>query len=123
MSLRAQTQRLQSQQQLLRRKRIQRRTQITQNLNSYANGECDGSESFPEFEAVVSLGRLDELRESSGVFAPVEFSAVNHHAANGGAVAANPFGGAVYDDIGAVVDGAGIVAAGSECVVNLLISM
>lgn len=123
MSLRTQTQSLQSQQQLLSRKRVQRRTQITQNLDSYANGKCDRTKGFPELEAVVSLSRLDELRESSGVLAPVEFSAVNHHAADGGAVAANPFGSAVHDDIGTVVDGAGKVTTSTECVVNLLISL
>lgn len=71
---------------------------------------------------MVSLRGLDELGESSGVLAPVEFSAVNHHATDGSAVAANPFGGAVHDDVGAVVDGPGKVATGAECIVNLPIS-
>jgi hypothetical protein len=52
------------------------------------------------------------------VLAPVEFAAVDDHAADGGAVAPNPFCGGVHDDVGAVVDGAAVVAASAEGVVD-----
>lgn len=54
-----------------------------------ADGEGDGAEGFPEFEAVVAVGGLDHLGEAFGVLAPVEFAAVDDDAADGGAVAWN----------------------------------
>lgn len=121
MALSAQTQRLDTQQELLRSEGVQSRSQITQDFDAHADREGDGSEGLPEFEAVVALGRFDELGESSGVLAPVEFTAVDDDAGNGGAVAADPFGCAVDDDIGAVIDGTGEVAACSEGVVDLFV--
>lgn len=69
---------------------------------------------------MVALGGFDELRESSGVLAPVEFTAVDDDTGDGGAVATDPFGCAVDDDVGAVIDGTDEVAACSEGVVNLV---
>jgi len=68
---------------------------------------------------MVTLGRLVHLREARGVLAPVELAAVDDDAADRGAVAADPFGRAVDDDVGAVVDRAAEVAAGAEGVVDL----
>jgi hypothetical protein len=68
---------------------------------------------------VVALGGLDKLWEARGVLAPVELAAVDDHAADGGAVAADPLGCAFDDNVCAVVNGAGEVAASTEGVVNL----
>lgn len=54
------------------------------------------------------------------MLAPVELAAVDDHTADGGAVAADPLGRGMDDDVGAVVDGADEEATGSECVVNLV---
>lgn len=59
------------------------------------------------------------MREASGVLAPVELAAVDDYTADGGAVAADPLGCAFDDDVSAMVDGAGEVAASTEGVVNL----
>ncbi len=67
---------------------------------------------------MVAVARLDHLREARGVGAPVEVAAVDDDAADGGAVAADPFGGGVHDDVGAVVEGAAEVAACAEGVVD-----
>lgn len=64
MSLSAQTQRLQTQQKLLRRKWVQRRAQIAQDLDSHPDRERYRPERLPELQSVVPLGWLDELGES-----------------------------------------------------------
>lgn len=119
MALTAQTQRLQTENQLLRREGVQRRAEVTQDLDTNADSEGDGAKSLPEFQAVVAFGGLDELWEAGGVLAPVKLAAVDDYAADSSAVTADPLGCAFDDDIGAVVDGAGKVAAGTEGVVNL----
>ena len=53
------------------------------------------------------------------MLAPVELARVDDYASDCGAVASDPFRGGMDDDVGAVVDGADEVAAGSESVVNL----
>lgn len=70
---------------------------------------------------MIALSGFDELGESSGVFAPVELPAVDDNTADGGAVTTNPFGCAVDNDVSAVVDGPGEVAACSEGVVDLVV--
>lgn len=119
MALAAQAERLQAEDQLLRTEGVQCRAKVTQNLNTHADGERNRTESFPELQAVVALRGLDELGEAGGVLAPVELAAVDDDAADGGAVAADPLGCALDDDIRAVVDRADEVAAGTEGVVNL----
>jgi hypothetical protein len=52
------------------------------------------------------------------VLAPVEFARVDNHAADGGTVAPDPFCGRVHNDVGAVGDGAAVVAAGTEGIVD-----
>lgn len=66
---------------------------------------------------MVAVARLDHLREARGVGAPVEVPAVDDDAADGGAVAADPFGRGVHDDVCAVVEGAAEVTTGAESVV------
>lgn len=119
MALAAQTERLQAEDQLLGSEGVQCRAQITQNLDSHTDGKRNRTEGLPELQTVVSLRGLDELGEAGGVLAPVELAAVDDDAANGGAVATDPLGCALDDDIRAVVDRASEVAAGTEGVVNL----
>jgi len=79
------------------------------------------SERVPEAQAVVAGRGLGELREAGAGRgrAEVEGAGVDDQAADGGAVAADPFCRAVEDDVGAVGDGADEVAAGAEGVVDL----
>jgi hypothetical protein len=67
---------------------------------------------------MIPLAGIIHLREPLRVFAPVEFPRVDDHAANGGAVSADPFRSRVDDDVGAVRDGAAEVSAGAEGVVD-----
>ena len=119
MPLRSQAQRFQPEQELLSRERVHRRAQIPQNLHPHANGKRDGAECVPEFETMVSFGRIVELGKSLGVLAPVEFPAVDDHTSNGGAVSADPFGGRVHDDIGTVVERSAEITASAKGVIDL----
>jgi hypothetical protein len=118
-SLRPQAQRLNTEQELLRRKGIQRGAQVSQDLDARADDEGDGAESLPEFQAVVSVRGLDHLRESRAVLAPVELAAVDDDATDCRAMAADPFCGRVDDYVGAVVDWPDEIAACTESVVDL----
>jgi hypothetical protein len=53
------------------------------------------------------------------VLAPVELARVNDDTGNGGAVAADPLGSGVDDDVGSVVNGAAEVTTSTEGVVDL----
>jgi hypothetical protein len=107
----AQRQRFDAEQQLLGGKRVQAGAQVAQNLDAYADGEGDAAEGLPELEPVVAGGGLDELREAVGVLAPVELAGVDDEAANGGAVAADPFLGPLA---GVVQGSAGDLQSPSE---------
>lgn len=119
MSFSTQTQGLQTQQKLLRSKRVQCCSQVTQDLNTNANGKGDWSKCFPEFQAMVSRRWLNKLWESSSILAPVELAAIDDHATNGGAMSSNPFCCTVDDNVGTIVDGAAEVTTSSKCVINL----
>lgn len=119
MTLTAQTKRLQTQNQLLSREWIQRSTNIPQRLNPNPNSKRNRAKSFPKLKTVVALRGLDELRESSAVLSPVEFSTVDYYAADCCAVAAYPFCCAVDDDVGAVINWSGEVTACAEGIVDL----
>lgn len=60
-----------------------------------------------------------ELGEAVFVLEPVKLARVDDDTADGGAVAADPLGGRVDDNIGAVVDGADVVTTSTKGVVNL----
>lgn len=60
-----------------------------------------------------------ELRETSSVLAPIEFSRVDDDAPNGGSMAADPFGGRVDNDISTMVDGTDEVTSSTKGVVDL----
>lgn len=91
-TLGAQAQRLDTEDQLLGSKGVEGSADVTQLLDSGADDEGDGAKRLPELEAVVALGGLDELGESLAVRAPVKLARVDNDAADGGAVAADPFG-------------------------------
>ena len=118
-ALGAQRQRLGAEQQLLGGKRVEVGAEVAHNLDARADDEGGGPKCLPELEAVVALGGLDKLREARGVGAPVKLAAVDNDAADGGAVAANPLGGRVHDNVGAMVDGAQEVTTSAKCVVDL----
>lgn len=66
---------------------------------------------------MISFRGLGDPREFV-VLLPVEFAAVDNNTSDGGSVTANPFGCAVHDDVGAMVDGTDEVSTNAECVVN-----
>jgi hypothetical protein len=92
-ALGAQTERLDTEDQLLGGKGVEGSADITQKLDSGADDEGDGAEGLPELEAVVALGGLDELGESLAVLAPVKLAGVDNNTSDGGSVAADPLGG------------------------------
>lgn len=113
----AERQRLDAEEELLRSEGVQRCAVVAQDLDAGTDDEGDWAKSVVELEAVVSLAGIVHLREALRVLAPVELSAVDNDAADGGAVTAYPFRGRVHDDVGAVLDGAYEVAACAEGVV------
>jgi hypothetical protein len=90
-SLGSQAQRLDAEKQLLRAEGVQRGAQVAKDFDTDTNCEGDVAESLPELEAVVTRCRLDELGETGGMGAPVEFAGVNDDTGYCGAVAADPF--------------------------------
>ena len=66
---------------------------------------------------MIAISGLCEAGKFAG-FRPVEVPAVDDDAAHAGAVAADPFGAAVRDDVGAEGDGFGEIAAHAEGVVD-----
>lgn len=93
MSLPSQAQRFQSEQELLRRERVQRAPQIPQNLDPNSNGKRDGAKGVPKLETVIPFGRVVELGKSLSILAPIEFSAIYDDSADRSAVSTDPFGG------------------------------
>lgn len=68
---------------------------------------------------MIARGGLDQLRESRAVLSPVKFAAVDNYTSDGGAVATNPLGSTVDDNVGTKIDGTDEIAAGSKGVINL----
>ena len=118
MPLTPQTQRLYSQQELLRRKRIERCPNVSQYLNSDTNGERDGAKRVPEFEAVIAFAGIVELGEAGCIFAPVKFAAVDYETTNGRAMPPYPLRRGMHDNVGAVIDRAAEVASCAKGIVN-----
>ena len=121
-ALHAEAERLQAEEEVERSERVLAHADIAESLDAAAHDERDvdaqnagGSEGVPEPEAVVPGRRLGE----DGVLAvvPVHGSAVDDHAADGGSVAADPLGGGLDDDVGAVPEGLAHVPAAAEGVV------
>lgn len=120
MALGAEGQRLDADDELLGGEGVQGGAEVAQDLDAGADDECDGAKGLPELEAVVAVRGLRHLREAAVV--PLELAAVDDDAADGGAVAADPLGGGVDDDVGAVLDGADEVASRAKGVVDLCIT-
>lgn len=91
-ALGAEAEGLDTENQLLGSKWVESGANVTQELDSGADDEGDGTESLPELEAVVTLGGLDELGESLAVVTPVKLARVDNDTADGGAVSADPLG-------------------------------
>ena len=119
MSLSTQTQGFDPEQKLLRSKRIQSWSKVTEDLHPHTNGKGNGTKGFPEFQTMIAFRGLDELRETCRIFAPVELPTVNNNSRNCSAMAANPFGGTVYNNISTVLDGTAEISTSSKSVVNL----
>lgn len=119
MSLSAQAEGLDTEEELLGSEGVEGSTEISEDLDTGADDEGDGAEGLPELEAVVAVGGLVHLGEAGGVLAPVELAGVDDDTADGGAVTSDPLGGGVDDDISAVVDGSNEVTASTEGVVDL----
>jgi hypothetical protein len=119
MSLSSQCESLNAEQELLSGEWVQGAAQVTENLDSGTDGEGDGAEGLPKLQAVVAFGWLDHLRESLSVLAPIELAAVNDDTSNSRAVASNPLGCRVDDNVRSVFNRFNVVATSSEGVVNL----
>lgn len=98
-------------------------TEITEDFDTETDGKgpvglegARGREDLPEVEAVVASAGLGEERELA--VAPVEFARVDDDATNDGAVAANPLGSRVEDNVSAVLDGADNVTTVAKGVVD-----
>jgi hypothetical protein len=104
---------------LLSGKRVEGRAEITENFDASADNEGDVAKGLVELETVITLRGLVELREASGVLTPVELARVYDHTSDGSTVTADPFGGRVDDDIGAMVDGSDKVTSSTKGVIDL----
>jgi hypothetical protein len=79
---------------------VQAGTEVTQDLDTHADRECDGAEGLVELQAVVALGGLVELGETLGVLAPVELAGIDDDTSDSSTVATDPLGGRVDDNVG-----------------------
>lgn len=118
MALSTQAESLDTENQLLGSKGVEGSAQVTEGFDTGTDDEGDGTKGVPELEAMVAVRGLDELGEAVAVLAPVELAGVNNDTANGGAVAANPLGGGVDDNVGTVVNGTDKVASSAKGVVD-----
>ena len=83
--------------------RRQARAEIAQALGARPHDEGRGAELLGEDEAVIAGVRLGHRRDLPFAL-PVEPAAVDDRAADGDAVAADPFGDRVHDEVGAEFD-------------------
>ncbi len=103
MAIHADAQRLDALQQLKGIGRRQTGAEIAQAFGARPHDERGRAELLVEDDAVISGIGLGQNRKFAGS-APVEPAAVDDDAADGDAVAADPFGGRVHDDVGAKLD-------------------
>ena len=103
MFLHAQRQRLDARQDHEGVEGRKRGTEIAQAEHAQGDGEGEIAEGLAEHHAVIFRARLGEHRIAL-VGEPVERAAVDHHAAERVAVAAEEFRGGMHDDVRAVVD-------------------
>lgn len=113
-TLAAHGERLEADQQLLGRRGAERASRVAKDLELAADGKGPMGESLPE----LRLGVV-ELGEPIWVTAPVKGATVDDDAAYRGAVAADPFGGRVNDDVYPVVDGTTEVSSTAKGIIAL----
>lgn len=118
-SLGSQAESLDANEELLSSEGVEGASEVTKDVDADADGECHGTKGLPKLQAVITVRWLDHLRETFGILAPVELAAVDDDTSDGCAVAANPLGSAVDNDVRTVVYGPAEVAASTERVVNL----
>ncbi len=103
MALHANAERLDALQQLKGIGRRQAGAEIAQALGARPHDERGRSELLVEDDAVIAGIGFGQHRKFAGR-APVEPAAVDDHAADRDAVAADPFGGRIHHDVGAEFD-------------------
>ena len=83
------------------------RAEIAQERDPRLDDVGDGSERLhrlgPDRAVIAGVGRVQH-REAVGMLFPVEIAAIDDHAADGGAMAADIFRGRVDDDRGAMLE-------------------
>ena len=115
MALHAQRQRLDPLQQMKRVRGREACAEIAQAFGAGAHDEGGRAELLGEIQAMIAAIWLGQGRELAGRI-PIEMAAVDDRAANGDAVAANPFGQRIHDDIGAKLDGLAQIRRGERIV-------
>ena len=113
-TLAAHCERLEADQQLLGRRGAECASRVAKDLELAAYGKGPVGKALPE----LRLGVV-ELGEPICVTAPVKGATVDDDAAYRGAVAADPFGGRVNDDVYTVVDGRTEVSSTAKGVIAL----
>jgi hypothetical protein len=91
-ALGAETEGLDTDDELLGSKGVEAGANITEELYSSSDNERDGAKSLPELEAMVPFSGFVKLRESLAVLAPVKLARVDNDASNSGSVSTNPLG-------------------------------
>ena len=76
--------------------------EVAQTLGAGAHDESLRPELLGEVDAVIAGIGLGQRRELPRFF-PIEAAAVDDHAADGHAMAAEPFGGGMHDQVGAML--------------------
>ena len=104
MALHAQRQRLDAGQDQEGVERRQRRPEIAQAQHAAGDRKGEIAEGLVQDDAVIFRARLATASDSGLVARPVEGAAVDDHAADRIAVAAEKFGQRMHDDVGAVLD-------------------
>ena len=102
-AIHAHAQRLDALQQLKGVGRRQAGAEVAQAFGARPHDEGGRAELLVEDNAVISGIGFGERRKFAGG-APIEAAAVDDHAADGDAVAADPFGGRIHHDVGAKLD-------------------
>ena len=119
MPLTPQTQRLETEQELVSGERAQRGAEVSQNLDPASDSKGDWAEGFPELEAVIALRRVVHLWETLCILAPVKLPTVNDDATDRCAMTTNPFGGGMNDYVCPVLYRPAEIAARAKCIVDL----
>ena len=77
--------------------------EVAQPFDARLHDVGEVAEGLKETDAVIALARFEKLRKAAPV--PGKSAAVHDDSADGGAMAADEFGGGMDHDVGAVLDG------------------